>query len=396
MTLVRFSRARRRPDPVRVQEFAATARKLQSERDAAAALVARAVRDTPRAQWPSLGASPEIRTIGALESLGREVRALLDESPRDALALADVATSIADTLAADEYPPIVVAQTRAHAWKDRAQALSCLARHDDALAAISRADALLGSFGTLGHDQAIIGFVRASILQEVNRYEDSLQLLNECCRVFRAHGDARRCLLCGIAEGVLLHRMQRFREARDVFVPLLAVAEELNDREYAASIHNNAAYSCIEFGDFVAAQRHLDEAAATFRELHQPVRVALAELARGRMLARRGDTDTAIAHLRRVRADLLGRGVVEEAGVCGLEIVETLLLADRCIEAESLARDVIREFNAARLNARAITALGYLQEAIAGRTATAATVEHVRRYIGSLRRNPHREFAAAV
>ncbi len=41
--LVPFDRGRRPPDPARVAEFAATARKLQQEREGAAALVSRLV-----------------------------------------------------------------------------------------------------------------------------------------------------------------------------------------------------------------------------------------------------------------------------------------------------------------------------------------------------------------
>jgi hypothetical protein len=50
----------------------------------------------------------------------------------------------------------------------------------------------------------------------------------------------------------------------------------------------------------------------------------------------------------------------EEAGIAGLEIVEALLRLRRTSEAETLARKLVQEFAAAHLNARAITALGYL------------------------------------
>ena len=71
--LVPFAAALRRPDPARVAEFAETARRLQRERAASEDIVMRALRDTPRAQWPQLGERTEMQTSGALERLGQEV-----------------------------------------------------------------------------------------------------------------------------------------------------------------------------------------------------------------------------------------------------------------------------------------------------------------------------------
>jgi hypothetical protein len=53
---------------------------------------------------------------------------------------------------------------------------------------------------------------------------------------------------------------------------------------------------------------------------------------------------------------------------------------------------VIAEFSRARLNKRAITALGYLSRAIAAKKASVPLVRNVRDYILALRTNPEREF----
>ncbi len=369
------------------------ARKLQHEREEAD-VVQTLLRDTPRTSWPSLATRADLANVGAIERLGREVEARLDREPREALAIAELATAIADALPADAYPPIVVAQVRAHAWKDRAQALRYLARNEEALEFVARADSVLDAFGTLAHDLAIVRFVRAMVLQELNRFEESLRLLTECRVVFHGHADARRLLLCGIAEGMLLHRLKRFREARETYLGLLEVARELH-QESVAIIHNNIGYACIELGDFGAAERHLCDAIEILRALDQPLRVAMAELARGRVLVRTGNVERGIAHLRRTQGELKMHGLVEVAGISGLDVVEKYLTLDRAPEAESLARDIIRDFNAAGLNMRAISALGFLQEAIAARTASVATVDRVRDYIRSLRTRPEREFAIA-
>ncbi|HEX2123602.1 MAG TPA: tetratricopeptide repeat protein [Thermoanaerobaculia bacterium] len=390
-----FGGRRRKPDPARVAEFAATARKLHQEREASAALVDRLLRETPRGQWPQLAERDELRTSGALEQLSAEFAKRLNREPREALAISEITTAITDTLPDDAYPRVVVAQLRAHAWKERGAALGALSRHAEALDAFDRAEQVLAPFGTLAHDRAVVRLVHASTLQDVQRFEESLALLRECTGVFADHGDYRRHLVCGIAQGVLMQRLGRFREARATYLALIDVANTSGDRHCVASLHNNIGHASTELGDFDAADAHLSRAVALLGELGEPLGVARAELARGRLMIRRGQIDRGIAHLRTIRDQFLRHTLVEEAGLCALEMVEAFLATGSSHEAERLARTVIGEFTAARLNARAITALGYLSEAIAARKASPQTIAQVREYIDSLHREPDRPFAYA-
>lgn len=392
---VPFETRRRKPDPARVAEFAATARKLQQEREAADEVVSRMLAATPRVEWPRLAHHTELQNTGALEQLSAEFAKRLNREPREALAISEIATSIAEALPDDIYSRVVVAQLRAHAWKERGAALGSLSRHAEALEAFDRAEQVLAPFGTLAHDRAIVRLVYSSMLQDVQRYEESLVLLSECKRVFQDHGDQRREVICGIAEGMLMHRMGRFREARETYLALLNVAHALGDRACLAGIHNNIGHSSTELGDYDVAEMHLSRAVALLGELDESIGVARAELARGRLLIRRGQFDRGIAHLRTIRDQFLRHTLVEEAGLCALDIVEALLSIGSAHEAERLARAVIGEFTAAQLNARAITALGYLTEAIAARKASSQTIATVREYIHSLHKDPDRRFAYA-
>lgn len=394
--VVPFDRGQRQPDPARVAEFAATARKLQQEREGAAATVTRLLAETPYAEWPKLAQREELRNSGALDELSREVVSRVDRVPLESLAIAQLGTAVADSLSASSYPVVVLAQIRAQAWKDRGLALCYLARYPEALEAFDRAEDALRPFGTLAHDRAIVQFARATTLQEAKRYDESFALLGECKTIFIDHGDTRRHLMCGIAEAALLHRMGKFAEARTAYSDLLEQATEINDRSLLASIHNNIGHSSIELGDYTSAADHLDRAVRILTELGQPLHVARAELARGRMFVRKGDYETGIAHLHSVRQQFLKHNLVEEAGLCGLDIVEAHLLRASTIEAEAFAWQIVREFTAAQLNARAITALGYLSEAIAARNASVATVQHVRQFIRNLRKQPEAEFVATA
>lgn len=387
---------RRGPDPARIAEFAETARRLQLEREEAANVVDRLLRETPRERWGELAGRAELRTCGALERLGNAVARMLERDPRQALAMAELAVAVVDAIPPAMYPRIVHAQLHAHAWKDVGQSLAYLGQYRQALQALDRAENYIGDFGALAHDSAIVRFVRATTLQEIERHDESLVLLAECKSVFREHGDTRRLLLCGIAEGVLLHRLRKYREAREAYLLLLAGTRDSIDREAIACLHNVIGHCSVDLGDYDAAEVHLSRAIELFHEIGQPMQAAKAELGRGRLLVRQAQIARGIAHLRAVRGDFLRHEMIEEAGLCGLEIAEALLIRDGAAEAEALARQIIVDFTAAGLNIRAITALGYLSEAIRARKASTAMVTQIREYIVSLRTAPEREFVAAM
>jgi tetratricopeptide (TPR) repeat protein len=389
-------RTYRAPDPARMAEFTATARRLQHERESAAEVVQRLLRETPKNEWPWLARRTELHTNGALEELGKRINALIDREPREVLVIAEVASIIADSIADDAYPSVVLAQMRAQAWSDRARALDYLARYDEALAALDRAAEYLKPFATLAHDLATVGYVRATTLQNLNRYDESLRLLSTCRETFRDHGDVRRQLICGFAAAMLQFRLHLFEEARATCAPLLATASELNDADSLACVHNLLAFSAMELDDFSSSEQHFNRAIQLFTQLDQPVHVLRAQDGRGRIMIRRGEYDRAIQHLEVVRNDFLAHGLTEEAGISGLGVVESLLALGAAAEAEALARTLVTEFTDASLNARAVAALRVLSEAVAARRASRATVAIIREYIHSLRTDPEREFTAVV
>src|SRR5437870_13177211 len=115
------------PAQARLAEFLETAERLKNER-AAAGNVLETVEATPPDAWPSLAVLPEFQTNAALERLGDEVHRRIDRNPREALMLADLAVSIAETLPPTTYPAVTLAQIRAMAWKDRATVLRFLGK----------------------------------------------------------------------------------------------------------------------------------------------------------------------------------------------------------------------------------------------------------------------------
>lgn len=389
--LVRFRRKRNR---LNARKYDTLGRGLEQERQAAGQGVEPLLRSTPRDQWPALSERPELQTVGALERLGNLFAATLTKDPIAAMAIAELAVAAAEDSGPDAYPAPIAAQVRAHAWKDLGKALRFLGRNREALDAFDTAEERAERYGVLAHDLAIVRFNRAMSLQELERFEESRSLLAECKEVFDGHGDMRNVILCGFAEGVLLQRLRRFREAREAYLLLFASTPDL-DTETRAALHRAIGLCSIELGDFRDAELNLGQAIAFNETLGQRMELMKSERCMGSLYIRRGDVGRGIAHLRPVRRELLRNRLAEEAGLCGLDIVEGLLLLERTSTAEMLARQVVSEFTSAGLNARAIAALGYLTEAITGNRASPTLVTQVREYIVSLRTSPERDFVAS-
>ncbi len=380
--VVPFARSRRRPDPARVAEFADAARKLRHEREVYGEAVRRAMRETPREQWRAI---PMLATNGGLEQLSREVEARLDSAPREALAIAELATEVAAAVSA--YHPIVVAQLRAQAWRDRGQALTYLSRYEEALRALDRAEQELEPFGTVAHDVAVVHFVRATALQHLRRFDEAQELLDECREVFRIHGDTRLYSMCTLAAGNLLVRQGDYHGAHDVFAPL---AGDSTERDAIMQIA--LGWCGIHLDDPHDALIRFEKAESLFLRFNRELSALRASYGIGSALLRLGNLDLAINQLASARDRFLGHNLIEEAGLSGLELVEAHLLQHDISRAKTLSATIFREFTEAGLNRRAIGALAYLNEAIAASNATPEIVRSVHSFIFALRTDPAREF----
>jgi tetratricopeptide (TPR) repeat protein len=228
----------------------------------------------------------------------------------------------------------------------------------------------------------------------VQRFDESRALLAECKAVFHDYGDDRLYLFCGVAEGILLYRLRLFREAYDIFLPLLETATQSQDVETEARIQNNAGRCLAELGQFSPANIHLSRAIAAFTELGRTVEAIRTEMSFGRLLVARGAMTIGMQRLHDARRSFLMHEMIEDAGICGLVLVEAYLIMHRLEDAARLARQIAQQFITAGLNQRAQVALSYLRETLEKNTASAEIVRHVHDYIIGLRSQPTREFVA--
>lgn len=365
--------------------------KLARERSEAVSIVGRYLSETPRTDIPALAAQPQLQTLGVLDRLITIIGLQLTREPLYALTLAQLAVALSDQLPVDLYSIVSHAQARAVARKELGKTLSFLGRHEESVRVFEDAQAQTEEHGVLTHDRAIIRLNLAITYLDMARYADARPLLVECKEVFRNHGDTKLYVLSGFYEGILLQRQHLYREARETYL-LLMVSNADIPNDTLTALYQAIGCCSIELEDYESAEENLLIAVRLSKAHGSPLVAVRVEFARGRLLIRRGLPEKGIKHLRPVRHQFLKHSLAEEAGICGLDMVEGMLLLGQNQQAESLARTIINEFLAASLNTRAITALGYLAEAIAANKATPKHAVQVKEYVLSLRTEPEREF----
>lgn len=368
--------------------FARLAEQLMRERETAKAVVAR-VRRSP-GMYLDLPLPEDWRTIGMAQELSAAASDLLESSPQDSLALAQLALTSAAGLP-ESYPALLRAQVEATAWKELSNAHRYRSEYPAALRALDSGERRIAEFAALTYDRAVMALARALTLREMNETRTALKILEEARPIFVDHGDERRLAQCDLVMGMIHYREGNVREAREIYRRVVLSAHALGDLRTLASAYNNFGRAAAQLGDVAEALDALQHARAIFVELGQSTEIARVSWSVGFGLLSAGRADAAIGVLRDARDAFLGLKLPEEAGLVGVDLIEALLATDARGSAHSLATTIVDEFRAARLNERTLTAVAYLRDTVP--TATARTAHYVGSYLREMRENPAVLFA---
>jgi len=368
----------------RLREFVETAKRMKTERATAEEVVRQLLRNTPVAEWPQLADREELRNSGALERLGCESRDLLERKPQEALAIAELATTIADSLPEDTYPAAVLAQVRAGAWKDRANALRYVSRPDEAYQAISRAEKTLMGHSALVVDRAVVDLVKAMVVWELGDCITAHELLANAEEVFAAVGDSTHMQHARLINAGVLYKEERFAEARTAYEALMQSAREANNSEMVARLHNNLGHCKTHLGDYASANVHFSDAIALFTDLGFRAEAIRTQRGAGQLLVEKGQKTSGIAHLKAARSAFMEFGMVRDAALCGLRMAEAFLADGEVDAARAVTRDIARDFIEARFSNESIDMLFGLEQTIAAKSASPESIRNVHGFIATV------------
>jgi tetratricopeptide (TPR) repeat protein len=148
----------------------------------------------------------------------------------------------------------------------------------------------------------------------------------------------------------------------------------------------NLGYCFWKMGRVDDALRHHEAAAALLDDLGVHTESVRVRWNVASILASAGRIDEARARFQVLKTTFEDLGMTSEAALVSLDIAELLIAREEFAGAEAICRAAMISFENAGMSytARALTALAFMREAAAHRTATPALVKHVREYIRRL------------
>lgn len=341
----------------------------------------------------NLAEKPKFRTGGVVRQLVAAARGALEREPLEALAFADSAIEVAESLPDDAYPAQAIFDLRGTSWKERANALRLLGRYDEAITALDRASEAYSQAPNVPLGPAIVRFIHATILYERGDLEGAFRLAAESSTEFLHFGDTDRVMRARQLQANIRFQQGRIAEARSMYEEILRFGRSEDDLTWIARASRPLGRCALEQRDLAAARRHFDESIAAFRRLGLTIEGLRSEWGPPLVALAEGNHDQAVAGFRDLQKRFLSHGLLTDAALVALDSMDGLFALGQTREIAKVAAELLETFTRAGMLTSALTAFAYLREAAAMQAISPQVIDHVRRFIQRTAREPMLLFA---
>jgi tetratricopeptide (TPR) repeat protein len=362
------------------------AARLAGEDDAAEHLLKKLLVNPARAALANLAVRRKFLTSGVARRLLRAATEACDREPLEALTFADAAIEVADGLIG--YPPGVIHELRAHAWKERANALAALGRYDASLDALDHAEREFRNAPSAPLGHAIVQHARAIVHYYRGKFEAATELLAESATIYASLGDTDRYMRARHCLANAMFGQGDIRGARAIYEELLAWGEAENDLGWMARGSNTLGRCAYEMGDFSAAVQQFHRSMQLFRELDMAAEALRPEWGFALVVLASGKPDEALVRFGNLRENFRRRGMLSDEALVSLDMMDALHAVGRHREIAALASEIIESFTQAGMLTSALAAFAYLKEAAPRSTAAPRIIQYVRQFISRLQQEP--------
>ena len=335
---------------------------------------------------------PEYRTAGAVRLLTESAHVCCERDPMHARNIAEAAVLIADQLPQSEYPASVVHLLRGLAWKERANAMRFIGEYPEALVSLDRSEREFRQLLVPPIELGNTAYIRAMVLTYMDRLDEAERFAVESAEIFAAFGDAERSFLSTCAQATILYYRSDYASALVILECLLKHAEANNDSIETARHYSNVGVCCIQIGNAARAAECLLVAHQIYWGLQNELELARIERWLGVLSRVRGNVPDSIARLRRARAEFERLGLLDDAALATIDLVESLFVFGNTSEVAKLCSEAMRYIRRSGNRRQALVAASYLKEAADLHQLTLPKVEHVRKFVQQLEARPSLRF----
>lgn len=365
------------------------------EKRAAPELVAELEAQSAARQRLLLSNSGRFRTRAVCELLCDSALAFCPTDPHQAVARAELARDLAETLPEDRYSKRMVNDAQARAWSVLGHAQREASDLRAAESSFARAEELVGSGSGDPLEIGRVWYLEAILRHTQRRFDEALVLYRRAEREFHAARDRH------LVGSVHIDRARTFyelgeleRAVASVRAGLEMVDAERNPRMPLVGKHNLTLYL-----QQLGRTREALELVGELLPLHAQVgggadRLRLVWL-EGKIAHAQGDLPRAALKFETVRQGFRDRSLPFEAAQASLDLAAVCLRQGDLGEVERLARETVAVFRALEIDREAIAAVALLEQAARAREVSLTLVAELAAYLKQAARRPGLAFRPA-
>jgi tetratricopeptide (TPR) repeat protein len=350
---------------------------LERERAEARVKLARLLFGGRRAGDPPAGDEPGFWTWGLCETLLDTSWDLRESDPAGMLYLAELAVEGTERLDATACGIAPLADLRAQAWANLANA--CRVSDRLALAETAMVRAFEARKQGTGAPllRARLAELSASLLCDQRQFPAAFRLLDLACDLYRRHGDAHDAGRALIKKGLHTGYTGDPEEGIHLIARgLRRVERERDPRLVFQALHNILLFR-VELGDFRAARRQLWEMRPLY--VQHADRIALVKLRwiEGKIFVGLCDLARAEAALRQAKEEFEAEGLIYDGALISFDLAAVWLRLGRTADVHRLASEMLDTFRTRYIAREALASLLMLRDAAGRNEATLDLIELV-------------------
>ncbi len=325
---------------------------------------------------------------GLCESLIARSQACRWQDPEQMVLLAERAVAAAESVDLMEYGLELVADLRARALAELANAH----RVSDDLESAERTLRRAVEWSARGTQDPLllarIMRLTAALRSSQRRFGEAIALLDACYTIYECHGDRSNAGRALISKGLYIGYDNNPEAAIRFLEAGLARINPATDPKLILSAVHNLVGFLADCGRFEEARRILRRARPAY--LAEGDRLALIKMRwlEGRIAAGLGETATAEESFLEVQRDLEQAGLVYHVALVSMDLADLWLRAGRTAEVREIVEEIVAIFRVRRITREALAALLLFREALAADRVSLALLRTVQGCIKRLEAQP--------
>ena len=397
----------RTPDPSRRQDYepmfgrvaetlAQRERDFAREREQAPALRAELAALPEEERLQAAASEPRFQVWALVESLLDDSRDSGSQQPADAVALAQLAATVADHLDQGRYSAAAAHDLRARAWGQLGNALRIRTHMWDAQKALDIAREHLERGSGDPAERCRLLVLQAALYGDLKRFDEAFALLDRVISLAERSGEDH-------LRGSALIRKARLAQRRDdpeTAVELLregvALIDPDQDPRQVLVAGHNLVHLLVDTGRYREALGRLDETRALHLQLGGRLDFVRFRWLEAKVYDGLGWLQRAARLYAEVRRSFIEEGLAYDVALVSLDLAAVYSQERKTAVVRRLAEEVLPIFSSQMAHQEAIAALLFFRDAARNETATVSLIQEVADYLRRSRANPGLPFRAGV